>query len=167
MGAGQSGQKDSVMGAFYGGYQALGGIVGGGDRVDLKDYDKSLMSAAKKQMIRDLAYVLGKHLGIKELQGEHDVDTLIKLMRKHVPDPRPKGNKLIWSKDKQSQIDACNVLAKAINDRMGNIINPKAGPEEKCFQTAEVVHALFGGISVEFAVNREQIERSLSNLRTL
>ena len=169
VGGDESGQDS--LNQFYGAYEEVVGmphtsVMGGVE--SKKEYPASFMSAAKKRLIKDLAKVMADHLGVKELKGESDVNTLIELMKKHVPNPHPtKGNKMTWAKDKDAQVQACKVLGQAINERMGDIINLNASPDVLCSQISEVMHTLFIGFSGELSLNHADLERSLKNLRTL
>ena len=163
-------KKGGVLEAFYGGYQALGGYTGGSDRKasDLGEHTGTgFHSAAKRALIKDFQHILVK-LGMEEFKGVEDIDEVLRLMRKKVPDPRKgKGNGLSWGKDKQGQVAVCKTLAAAINDGAMGLIDMNAAPDVLCRQVSEVVYELFGGLSAELLTSRDNLEKALKNLRHL
>lgn len=168
--SGSGWKKGGVLEAFYGGYQALGGYTGGavGGASDLSERTGTgFHSAAKRALIKDFQQILLK-LGMDEFKGVDDIDEVLRLMRKRVPDPRKgKGNGLSWGKDKQGQVAVCKTLAAAINDRAPGLINIKVSPDDLCRQISEVVYDLFGGLSAELLTSRTNLEKAVKNLRSL
>jgi hypothetical protein len=168
--SGSGWKKGGALEAFYGGYQTLGGYTGGavGGAADLSERTGTgFHSAAKRALIKDFQHILLK-LGMDEFKGVEDIDEVLRLMRKRVPDPRKgKGNGLSWGKDKQGQVAVCKTLAAAINDRAPGLINLKSSPDDLCRQISEVVYDLFGGLSAELLTSRNNLERAVKNLRSL
>jgi hypothetical protein len=163
-------KKGGALEAFYDGYQTIGGISGGveGGAADLSDRTGTgFHSSAKRALIKDFQHILLK-LGMEEFKGVEDLDEVLKLMRKRVPDPRKgKGNGLSWGKDKQGQVAVCKTLAAAINERAPGLIDIKASPDDLCRQISEVVYDLFGGLSAELLTSRTNLEKAIKNLRHL
>jgi len=162
-------------------YRTYGGFVGGdasdGNRIvggldGTKHYGSTVMSKAKKALIKDIAKDLAHKLGIPGLRPEgKDLDTLVNDLRKYLPDPRPKdkgGNKKSWSDKSSSQEKACKIIAEVINTRFGSVlINPKASPSEVCDQAAEIMHSLATGIHGEFLGVHKDAEKVMKNLKVL
>lgn len=153
------------------------GVIGG-DENDccvggLEDISKLLppLSSARKSLIKDIAVTMGDKLKIPGLSNIKDknIDEVIDLLRKHVPDPRKgKGNDKVWSDKESNQVKACKIIAEIINEKFGkDIVDLNAKPEEICDSVSELVYSLFTGIHGEFVVVKKDVERILKNIRVL
>jgi hypothetical protein len=143
---------------------------------DLKDYEHTVMSAAKQQLIRDIASDMADKIHIPGLSpAGKNLDEIIRQLKDTVPDPRGKnkGNKKTWSSKSEHQLDVCNKMAGIINNRMGaDVIKKKQGSNrydasEVCEQVAEVMNSLMHGLDAEFAGVRQSVHNSLRNLELL
>ena len=169
--------ENGAMCALYGGYEAsIGGVAGGSEggfghitgAADTLDYGSSFMSSAKKQLIRDIADIMSDHLKVPGLKGKKSLSELVAEMKKQVPDPRRSaGNGQRFTDLKPTQVEACKVIAKAINQRMGDIIDLTLPSEELCLQVAEIMHSLFSGLTGELAIARADIHKTMKYLDVL
>ena len=142
------------------------GFVGGLE--SLSGYETSIMSQAKRQMIRDIAADLTQRLKVPGVNPSgKSLDQIIDALRKTIPDPRRKGSARMTT-DKKSQEQTCRVLGQVINERMGNtVINMNDPPAKICDQVAETMYSLFSGIHGEFVAVRDDVKRLVGNLDTL
>jgi hypothetical protein len=141
-----------------------------GGLADVEHYESTVMSAAKQQLIKDIASDLAEKIKVPQLSPKgKSLDEIIKQLKTHVPDPRQgKGNGKVWSDKEINQIKACEIMAKVINDRMGTqIINVKSKPGEVCEEVSEVMHSLLVGMHSEFSTVRGDVHRLLKNIEIL
>lgn len=144
-----------------------GGSYKVGGLADLKGY--SVLSKAKRNLIRDISKDVAEQLKLKVDPKEKDVQKLIAQLKKEIPDPRPqKGNRKTYQKDKRLHESLCQVLAKILNKNLGGkVVDPKMKAPEVCEQAWEVLNSLFVGMHAEFLVVKKDVEQSLKNLRAL
>lgn len=109
-----------------------GGTIGGcgcpmvGGLDDVNQYDKSIYSQGKQDLIRKLAKEIGPLFGVKGLESK-SIDQIHKELKKGLPDP--KNNRI----KKEGQSKVCDKLVTALNNVYGRkIIDMNGTAEEKC-----------------------------------
>lgn len=147
-----------------GGAETVGGyVVGGYD--DLKEYDSTVSSKAKHNLIKKLASGISKALRVSPPKSNASSDELVAHLIKIIPNPR-KGKSII--KDKTKQAKLCNDIADVINTNYKkNIIDKSLSPDGVCNQVAELVDALGAGLNQEYVAVAASVTRNLQNLTDL
>lgn len=150
------------------GYNTKGTVIGADEEV----YGSAeILSPAKEALIRDIAVTLAEQLKLPGIANprSQNIDNLVAALKKSVPDPRPgKGNNKSWNNNGTSQDKAVRIMAKAINDRMGQpIVDLSASTHVVAERVAEVFHSLFTGVHAEFLTVASDVKRMLRNLDAL
>lgn len=148
-----------------GGYAGTsGGMVGGIDDLT-KEYDTTVSSVAKRQMIKKLSDGLSSALKVSPPGASASSDELVAHMIKIVPNPR-KGRSIIADSSKQSKL--CSDIADVINTIYGNkSIDVSLSPEGICNQVSDIIDSLSAGINQEYVAVAASVERSLHNIQDL
>lgn len=153
------GQKTSTEGGIYGGVE-FSGVS------DLDGYEGGAISKTKQQIIRNIAEVMGDKLGIPGLKNSKnkDINEIIKLLSKHVPDPREGAR---WVANKNKQVNACILIAKEINKNIGEVIDVKADSSVICSQVSDTMYSLMSKMSDELITSKKDIMQIIKNLKIL
>ncbi len=138
-------------------------VTGGADAM-AEEYDASVASKSKKEMIRRLAAGISKVLGATAPGPDASVEALLKHLVKITPNPR-KGTRITANVAKQSKL--CRDMADVVNKVYGKVVDVQLSPDEICNQVAELVESLSIGFRKEFTAVSASIERSLQNLKEL
>jgi hypothetical protein len=154
--------KDLGCGQTVGGYTG-GHMVGGIDDLTA-EYDTTVSSKAKRDLIKNLSDGISKALRIPPPGSGASNDDMVAHLMKIVPNPR-KGKSIIADKDKQGKL--CQDVADVINKNYGNVIDKSLGPEGVCNQVSDIIESLSAGLNNEYVAVAASVERSLNNLKDL
>lgn len=146
-------------------------VSGGGDYVlggfdSLDSYKGGAMSAAKRQLVKDIAETLSDKLKIPGLKTKgKKTDDIIAELKKHVPDPR--GGATLSDKSK-TQKRVCQIIGETVNKKFDDdIVNLSSSPAEICHQVSELMYGIMTGMSEEITFVKKDVDRVLSNLDAL
>jgi hypothetical protein len=126
-----------------------GGYFGGNEDKDatraLREYEQSLSSKAKEDVIRKLASALSR-VGI-QVDPHGDLDAIVKALKTQIPDPRT--NKTTYSAKAADQKELCKAVATTLNsvfspgatEASSQFIDVSLEPVALCRQVAEWVHS--------------------------
>ena len=162
MGVGSS--SESATHKFYKKYTGGAGVFGGLE--DVVGYEGGAMSAAKKDLIRDIAKILNEDLNLKgrgkkiTSLKDQPIEDIIDALKQIIPD----GKRRVFSSKSEVQVKKCKELSKAINKVFPGSVTGKSA-DEICKQVSEYMNSLVRGIGDEVAVAQKDINRVLKNLR--
>lgn len=140
---------------------AEGGFVIGGYS-ELKEYDSTVSSKSKKNLVKKLAVGISKAMKVSQPSASAGVDELVAHLIKITPNPR-KGKSVIADKTKQAKL--CNDIADVVNKAYDkNIVDKSLGPDGICNQVADLVDTLSAGINQEYVAVAASVSRNLQNL---
>jgi hypothetical protein len=147
-----------------GGYAGTSGSMVGGIDDLTEEYDTTVSSKAKRDLIKKLSDGISKALKVTPPGSNASSDELVSHLMSIVPNPR-KGKSVIANKEKQGKL--CQDVADVINKNYGRIIDTSLGPEGICNQVSDIVESLSAGLNQEYVAVAASVERSLSNLQDL
>ena len=152
--------SDGVTGGYEG---ASGGMIGGLDDLTA-EYDTTVSSKAKRELIRKLANGISKALRVSPPAASATNDDMVHHLLRIVPNPR-KGKSIVADKKKQAKL--CSDIADVVNRVYGKVIDKSLGPDGVCNQVADIVESLSAGLNQEYVAVAASVERSLNNLHEL
>jgi hypothetical protein len=151
-------------GGVTGGYSgACGSMVGGIDDLT-EEYDTTVSSKAKRDLIKKLSDGISKALKVSPPSSGASNDEMVAHLLNIVPNPR-KGKSIIANKEKQEKL--CLDIADVINKNYGKVIDKSLGPDGVCNQVSDIVESLSAGLNQEYVAVAASVERSLGNLQDL
>ena len=154
----KSDTPDNVQGGYQGGH-AVGGID------DLtREYDTTVSSKGKKELIKKITVGISKALKVAPPGSNASADDMVAHLMKIVPNPR-KGKSIIANKEKQAKL--CRDVADVINKSYGNVIDKSLGADGICNQVSDIVESLSAGMRQEFVAVSASVQRALQNLLEL
>lgn len=151
---------DGITGGYEG---ASGSMIGGLDDLTAQ-YDTTVSSKAKRELIRKLANGISKALKVSSPGASATNDDMVHHLLKIVPNPR-KGKSIVADKKKQAKL--CNDIADVVNRVYGKVIDKNLGLDGVCNQVADIVESLSAGLNQEYVAVAASVERSLNNLHEL
>jgi hypothetical protein len=157
---GQDCENQTVGGGYSG---SCGSMVGGIDDLTA-EYDTTVSSKAKRDLIKKLSDGISKALKVSSPSSGASNDEMVAHMLKIVPNPR-KGKSIIADKGKQAKL--CQDIADVINKNYGKVIDKSLGPDGVCNQVSDIVESLSAGLNQEYVAVAASVERALSNLQDL
>ena len=147
---------------------AVGGgtcpMVGGLDDILISEYDTSVSSKAKREIIKKLADGISKALKVSPPPPSASNDDMVAHLLKIVPNPR-KGKSIIANSEKQGRL--CSDVADVINRTYGTVIDTTLGPDGICNQVSDIVESLSAGLNKEYVTVAASVDRAIQNLREL
>lgn len=141
--------------------ESVGGHVIGGIDDLVSDYDVTVSSKAKRDLIRKLSDGISKALKVPLPSSNASNDEMVAHLMKIVPNPR-KGKSIIANKEKQLKL--CRDVADIINKNYGNVIDKSLGADGVCNQVSDIVESLSAGLNQEYVAVAASVQRSLQNL---
>jgi hypothetical protein len=155
----------------YGGNDALaasvgimtGGAIGGLSGL-AKDYDQTVSSKAKKNLIRKLAVGISKAMNAKKPKEGASSDELVAHLVSIVPNPRT-GHMIVANEGKQAKL--CKDVADVVNANYGKVIDKSLGANGICNQVADIVNSLSAGLNSEYITVAASVQRNLQNTREI
>jgi hypothetical protein len=151
-------------GCVTGGYAgASGSMVGGIDDLTA-EYDTTVSSKAKRDLIKKLSDGISRALKVSPPSSGASNDEMVSHLLSIVPNPR-KGKSIVADKGKQEKL--CQDVADVINTNYGKVIDKSLGPDGVCNQVSDIVESLSAGLNQEYVAVAASVERSLGNLQDL
>ena len=154
--------KSDTPGDVQGGYQG-GHVVGGIDDLT-REYDTTVSSKGKRELIKKITVGISKALKVAPPGSNASADDMVAHLMKIVPNPR-KGKSIIANKEKQAKL--CRDVADVINKSYGNVIDKSLGADGICNQVSDIVESLSAGMRQEFVAVSASVQRALQNLLEL
>ncbi len=142
----------------------LGTYTGGAGENSSKiiEYNKSMYSKAKEDLIRNIAKDIFPSGAIN---ANAPIDQILKNLKKMVPDAKKNQRA---SKDPQFQNKLCAKIAAAINKNYGAaLIDPFMDENKICDAAAEVIDTLAAGLHAEFLAAATDIKTIIENMVVL
>lgn len=161
--------RGAVAGGYSGGTAATGGLAA------VSDYANSMYSAAKEDLIRDLAGDLNDILGFnkeKKIDTSGDINKIVEKMSAVIPNPRKRvtlrGNAKGETKYTDMHKKICKSLAVSINKRYGSaVIDLEQSDNALCNSVSEIVSSLISGMHSEFSIIAADVSQVIRNLTVL
>lgn len=151
------------MAKLGGGYKTGGYTIGGFSDLT-EEYDTTVSSKAKRDLIRKLSDGISRALKVSPPSSSASNDEMVAHLLKIVPNPR-KGKSIIANKEKQAKL--CADVADVINKNYGNVIDKSLGPDGVCNQVSDIVESLSAGLNQEYVTVAASVQRALQNLLEL
>lgn len=141
------------------------GFIQGGalDIAVMRDYDRTINSVTKDQIVDDIVAALGA-LGLKASGTDRSakVNSILAII------PNQKKNGKSFKADAEKQAGVCKSIAKVINDRYGRqIVDPDGDAANVCQAVSEIAHSLRDDMHMEFLVVNDEVKRVIKNLLLL
>ena len=171
----EGGAYGAAQAGCYGGYTKYGGASKNSeedyeDIVSLRNYESSIASKTKEDVIRRLARAM-KRAGIA-VDPEDDLDTIVKSLTEKIPNPK-KGK--TFSADAKSQEKVCRVIADVLNDEYTpgikadaeKFIDTSLSAVELCRAVGEWSHSFSVGVNNEFMAVNASVKNALRSIKVL